>query len=172
MIKKFSLITLLILVSIGCSTLPDPNEESTTLTVGKIILNLKNIKNTNRVVKSNILIRLKDQHSKKIIELKSKIDGLFYTLDLSEGKYSIESLSYTLPSENYSIGIKFMNNNHTFTIQNLGVNNLGKIEWKVDGKKRPSFEIVANHSEIYNQFKGKYEDSLWLLETWNGINVY
>lgn len=172
MIKKFSIITLLIMVFISCSTLPDPNEETTTLTVGKIILDLKNIKNTNSVVKSNIIIRLKDQQTEKIIELRSTIGGLFYTLDLSEGKYSIESLSYRLPAEDYSIGIKFMNNNHTFSIQSPGVNNLGKIDWKVDGNKRPLFEIVANHSEVYDQFIEKYEDSLWLQETWNDINVF
>ena len=84
----------------------------------------------------------------------------------------IESLSYRLPSDNYSIGVTFKNSDHYFIVEYPGVNNIGSMEWTVNGNNRPIFTTINNYNEVNILFEKKNKDSLWLNEDSYNVNIY
>jgi hypothetical protein len=172
---SFFFLGCVVLLVIGCATIPEPKTESDRLVIGMIIQTGEGFRNysgatVNGTHKSGIELSIKNTSTNEEYNIKTQKNGLFYTTVLTEGTYVIEQFYLKVTSGNaWADTYSSPNDSWTFTIINGKINNLGVINW--DGKARggTNFKFSQLYNDVVNEFNSQFSKSEWT--KWDMVDI-
>lgn len=172
----FISVFLLVVLVVGCSSLPDPTEEKKTLLYGIVQFNYKNFEGNasfaaNHVAYNGVKVQFKEIDTDKILTMISGTDGVFYRVGLNPGKYQLVKIEYKLEAGNAWMKVWFpadQNDARTmFEVVEKGVTNLGVLDWNYDFEARQQWYYWKNgYDKASSIFQEHFPESNWLLEDW------
>jgi len=172
---KKAMIGLFLFISfilVSCVSVPGTNDKNQTLVIGEISHEAHHptnmsINGTNRI---GIEITIQDIASGKTYTMRSLNKGLFYSRNMSGGRYRIKKLLYTT-----SNGASHWHDDPPgsgFEIVEGVVNNLGVINWYANWNTN-IFAITYNleYDQVRNDFQQGNRSSNWNGKQWINVSV-
>ena len=101
--KKTVLAVLVVLVLVGCASVPIPTPEQNTLVAGKLVVNWNStgkMSGANGKIKLGVKTYFQNNETQKMVSVTTQKDGWFLTNKLPAGSYTVKKLFIERQQEN------------------------------------------------------------------------
>jgi hypothetical protein len=159
---------------IGCASFPKADNKHDTMVIGAIIQQGKGYDNYYGLVSVNgtkkIGIEISLQGSdKKVYKMKTRTDGLFYSVNIPEGVYKLKKLYLKNESGSAWVSISWItpdDTEHKVKIISGKVNNLGTINWECEKDVKNRIFYNREYVQVRDVFQEIYKSSNWNEKEW------
>jgi len=177
---KMSLIVICIsFLVINCASFPKADSEHNTMVIGVIIQEGKGYKiygttSVNGTNKFGIEITLMELVDGKTYTMRTRNDGLFYSVNIPEGVYKILKVYLKKESGSSWASITWSTPDdveHRIEIISGKVNNIGTIKWDCEKEVKNIINYNREYGQAKDIFQEKYKSSNWNEKEWIDINI-
>jgi hypothetical protein len=161
-----------LLFVLGCSSVPKATEKNPTLFVGKIMYigsgnpAQRNGISFNGTIEFGVEISIKNEATQATVKATSGKNGLFYTNQIQEGRYSISELFLKKTAIDSAFStIYTLPQNLLFEVVKGKVNNAGTVIW-LNTNNRHKVEQVYDSTEVKDEFIKQFPKSPWNGQEW------
>ncbi|MCL2834974.1 MAG: caspase family protein [Treponema sp.] len=167
---QFTYLVLIIALLIGCTSIPNADNNNQTLVIGEINYEGTGYTGTQTWLNgkrySGIEIKIKNTSSSQTYSMSSGINGNFSSVKIPAGNYIITSLLF-LSSDNAAMTFNFpIPGNKTFSIRDGVVNNFGLLNWKVYNTLHWTLDYDILYDQVQNNFQQDNPNSSWNTKSW------
>jgi hypothetical protein len=163
-----TVVGLVSLILMSCTSLPEPNNVEDNLTIGRVKQHGSNYDtfeglNVNSTHYDGLILTLVKIDDKTVVKIKPNMNGYILEKNLASGSYELVKMVLLLKSERASLTLHIDLNEKPprIEIENGKVNNLGSIEWESDPKEGATYKINFGYELISTHMKAEYSNSLW-----------
>jgi hypothetical protein len=180
--RKISIIPAMLAAALifSCASFPKADNEHQTLVIGTIIQEGKGYQmygstSVNGTNKSGIEFTIQELNGEKTYTLRTRSDGIFYSINIPEGEYKITRLFLRNEAGSAWASIEWTPlaaREIRIGIVNSKVNNLGSISWECENNVRNQISYNREYGQVRDLFQEKNKSSNWNEKEWTNINVY
>ncbi|MCL2210003.1 MAG: hypothetical protein FWC19_07800 [Treponema sp.] len=124
----------------------------------------------NGINKHGIKITIQEKSSKKIFTLVSESDGLFFSVNIPKGIYTLDKIYLKKTYNTCWYEVSWSCGICAFEVLDGKVNNLGTIKWNCEHKKRSHISYNMGYEEAMNIFMTRYS-SICREREWINTNI-
>jgi len=163
----------------GCASFPEPNKENQTLVIGKIIQHGTGYRfygsvSVNGTNKFGIQITLQELISGQAYTMRTRSDGMFFSVNIPEGEYKITRIYLRKKSGSAWASMTWVprdSDEYRLEIVNGKVNNFGSTSWECESGVKNSMFYNREYEQVRDSFQENNRSSNWNEREWVNINI-